>query len=67
MTTSGGAPPHRDDFEETVSIIECELDAVPDRTTPPPKLNEAEQAKFRAKAEALAPEYRRSFRSQPDR
>ncbi|MEQ1354689.1 MAG: cupin domain-containing protein [Candidatus Acidiferrum sp.] len=31
---------------------------VPDRTTPPPKLDEAGQARFRAKAEALAPKYR---------
>jgi len=31
------------------------------RTTPPPKLNEATQAEFRAKAEALAPEYRTEF------
>jgi quercetin dioxygenase-like cupin family protein len=28
------------------------------RTTPPPKLNEAAQAEFRAKAAALAPKYR---------
>jgi len=28
------------------------------RTTPPPKLDEAAQAAFRAKAEALAPKYR---------
>jgi quercetin dioxygenase-like cupin family protein len=31
---------------------------VPDRTTPPPKLDESAQAQFRAKAEALAPKYR---------
>jgi mannose-6-phosphate isomerase-like protein (cupin superfamily) len=31
---------------------------LPDRTTPPPKLDEAAQAHFRAKAEALAPKYR---------
>jgi len=32
--------------------------AVPTRTTPPPKLDEAAQAAFKAKAEALAPKYR---------
>lgn len=31
------------------------------RTTPPPKLDEAAGAEFRAKAEALAPEYRTEF------
>jgi quercetin dioxygenase-like cupin family protein len=31
------------------------------RTTPPPKLDEAAQAEFRAKAQALAPEYRTEF------
>lgn len=31
---------------------------VPTRTTPPPKLDEAGEAEFRAKAEALAPQYR---------
>ena len=31
---------------------------LPTRTTPPPNLTEAEQAEFRAKAEALAPKYR---------
>jgi quercetin dioxygenase-like cupin family protein len=31
------------------------------RTTPPPKLDEAAEAEFRAKAEALAPEYRTEF------
>ena len=31
------------------------------RTTPPPKLNEAAQAEFRAKAAALAPKYRTEF------
>jgi hypothetical protein len=28
------------------------------RTTPPPKLNEAEQAEFKARSAALAPKYR---------
>ena len=31
------------------------------RTTPPPKLDPAAQAEFRAKAEALAPKYRTEF------
>src|SRR5215470_8313906 len=31
------------------------------RTTPPPRLDEAGEAEFRAKAEALAPEYRTEF------
>jgi len=31
------------------------------RTTPPPKLDAAAQAEFRAKAEALAPKYRTEF------
>jgi quercetin dioxygenase-like cupin family protein len=31
------------------------------RTTPPPKLNEAAQAEFKAKAAALAPKYRTEF------
>lgn len=31
------------------------------RTTPPPKLDEAAQAAFRAKAEALAPKYKTEF------
>ena len=31
------------------------------RTTPPPKLDEAAEAEFRAKAEQLAPEYRTEF------
>ncbi len=31
---------------------------VPTRTTPPPKLDQAAQAAFKAKAEALAPKYR---------
>jgi quercetin dioxygenase-like cupin family protein len=31
---------------------------LPERTSPPPKFDEAAQAQFRAKAEALAPKYR---------
>jgi quercetin dioxygenase-like cupin family protein len=31
---------------------------VPTRTTPPPRLDEAAQAEFKAKAQALAPKYR---------
>ena len=31
------------------------------RTTPPPKLDEAAEAEFRAKAEALASSYRTEF------
>ena len=34
---------------------------VPTRTTPPPKLDQAAQAEFRAKAESLAPKYRTEF------
>jgi quercetin dioxygenase-like cupin family protein len=34
------------------------------RTTPPPKLDAAAQAEFRAKAEALAPKYRTEFLKQ---
>jgi hypothetical protein len=32
--------------------------SVASRTTPPPKLDEAAQAEFKAKSEALAPKYR---------
>jgi quercetin dioxygenase-like cupin family protein len=35
--------------------------SVATRTTPPPKLDEAAEAEFRAEAEALAPEYRTEF------
>ncbi|HXO36987.1 MAG TPA: cupin domain-containing protein [Candidatus Acidoferrum sp.] len=34
---------------------------VPTRTTPPPKLDEAAQTEFKAKAAALAPKYRTEF------
>ena len=108
----GGPPPHRHDFEETVSVLEGELEAtfrgakqlvragetihipanaphqfrnassqpvrmlcicapsgqeeffretgvpVATRTTAPPKLDEAAQAEFRARATALASKYR---------
>jgi mannose-6-phosphate isomerase-like protein (cupin superfamily) len=111
----GGPPPHRDDFEETFTLLEGELDVVfrdtkqivragetihvpanaphqfhnsstqpvrmlcicspagqeeffmqigvpvATRTTPPPELDAAAQAEFRAKATALAPKYHTEF------
>ena len=38
---------------------------VPTRTTPPPELDEAAQAAFRAKVEALAPKYRTEILQNP--
>jgi quercetin dioxygenase-like cupin family protein len=49
------SPAGQEEFFEQVGV------RVATRTTAPPKLNEAEQAEFRAKAEALAPKYRTEF------
>ena len=46
------APAGQDAFFKEIGV------PVATRTTPPPPLNEADQAAFRAKAEALAPRYR---------
>jgi quercetin dioxygenase-like cupin family protein len=46
------SPAGQENFFKEVGV------SVPDRTSPPPKLDEAAQAQFRAKAEALAPKYR---------
>jgi mannose-6-phosphate isomerase-like protein (cupin superfamily) len=46
------APAGQEDFFREVGV------PVATRTTPPPKLDAAAQAKFKAKAEALAPKYR---------
>jgi quercetin dioxygenase-like cupin family protein len=46
------APAGQEDFFREVGV------PVATRTTPPPKLDAAAQAKFRAKAEALAPKYK---------
>jgi quercetin dioxygenase-like cupin family protein len=49
------SPAGQEEFFELVGV------RVATRTTPPPKLNEAEQAEFRAKAASLAPKYRTEF------
>ena len=46
------SPAGQEEFFLAVGVL------VATRTTPPPALNEAEQAAFRAKSEALAPKYR---------
>jgi quercetin dioxygenase-like cupin family protein len=46
------SPAGQEEFFEEVGVL------VASRTTPPPKLDEAAQAKFKAKAAALAPKYR---------
>jgi hypothetical protein len=46
------SPAGQEEFFEEVGV------RVTTRTTPPPKLDEAAQAKFKAKAAALAPTYR---------
>ena len=49
------SPAGQEEFFELVGV------RVATRTTPPPKLNEAEQAEFRAKARSLAAKYRTEF------
>jgi quercetin dioxygenase-like cupin family protein len=49
------SPAGQEEFFELVGV------RVATRTTPPPKLKEAEQAEFRAKAASLAPKYRTEF------
>jgi hypothetical protein len=49
------APAGQEEFFEQVGL------PVATRTTPPPKLDEAAQAEFVAKALALAPKYRTEF------
>jgi quercetin dioxygenase-like cupin family protein len=49
------APAGQEEFFAEVGV------AVATRTTPPPALDEAEQAAFRSKAETLAPRYRTEF------
>jgi len=46
------SPAGQEEFFEEVGVL------VATRTSPPPKLDEATQAKFKAKAAALAPKYR---------
>ncbi len=46
------SPSGQEEFFQEVGV------PVATRTTPPPKLDEAAQAAFMAKAEALAPQYR---------
>ncbi len=46
------SPAGQEEFFEEVGVL------VATRTSPPPKLDEATQAKFKAKATALAPKYR---------
>jgi len=46
------APSGQEEFFMAIGV------PVPTRTTPPPKLNKADQAAMQAKAEALAPHYR---------
>ncbi len=46
------SPSGQEEFFQAVGV------PVATRTTPPPKLDEAAQAAFRAKSEALAPQYR---------
>lgn len=46
------SPSGQEEFFRAVGV------PVASRTTPPPKLDEADQAAFKAKAEALAPKYR---------
>ncbi len=49
------SPAGQEEFFEAVGV------RVASRTTPPPKLDEAQQAKFIAKAKELAPKYKTEF------